>query len=87
MALLECPKCGTRFPTDNDWAKSAVSTLVVAPAVQDMATQVRCPKCHHLFAESEVRYSRAPWSKGLSVSVALVGAIVIIWAVYRLLTA
>jgi RNA polymerase subunit RPABC4/transcription elongation factor Spt4 len=54
MAEQTCPKCGTHFLTGEDWAKSAVSLLIPAPAVPDMATQLRCLHCHHLFADSDI---------------------------------
>ena len=86
MAKQTCPKCATQFPTGNGWegwAKTTLSLLVPAPAVPDMATQVRCPHCGHLFAESEVRHL-APWGKLSRVLfiIACVGAVV--WAVYQL---
>ena len=66
MVYQECPKCGTKFATGSGWANTAISTLMIAPAVPDMATQVRCPQCGHLFAESEVRYLRSSRSKSLA---------------------
>jgi predicted nucleic-acid-binding Zn-ribbon protein len=65
MSNQECPKCGSKFPTGSGWANTAISTLMIAPAVPDMATQIRCPKCGQLFAEGEVRYLRSPGSKSL----------------------
>jgi hypothetical protein len=47
MAEQTCPKCGTRFSTGEGWDKAAMSVLSQAPAVPDMATQVR----QHVFAE------------------------------------
>lgn len=61
MGKQTCPKCGNQFPTDAGWAKAAVSLLIPAPAVPDMATQVRCPQCHYLFADGEVLHlARSP---------------------------
>jgi len=84
MADQECPKCGTKFPDNAGWAKSAVSTLIIAPAVQDMATQVRCPHCQHLFAESEIRYLRSSHTKGTAVAFWLIVVTLLVWAAYRL---
>jgi len=83
MADQECPKCGARFPASDGWAKSALATLIVAPAVPDMATQVRCPQCRHLFAESEVRYQRASGARASAVALWLLGAGLVIWAIYQ----
>ena len=84
MAIQECPKCGTKFSDSSSssegWAESALSTLVMAPAIKDMGTQVRCPKCQHLFADGEIRYLRSYRSKGIWLLVLAVLA----WAVYEL---
>ena len=84
MAQQECPKCGTRFTASKDWANAAVATLIDAPAVPDMATQVRCPQCQHLFAESEIRYQRSSGLTGLAAALWLLGAAFVIWAVYQM---
>jgi uncharacterized C2H2 Zn-finger protein len=82
MGDEECPKCGAHFPAADAWAKSALSILVVAPAVQDLATQVRCPQCGHVFPEREVRHLRSSRPIGLMILLALLGASVLIWAIY-----
>jgi len=82
MGDEECPKCGAHFPTADAWAKSALSTLVVAPAVQDLATQVRCPHCGHVFPEREARHLRTSWPMGLMIFLALLVAAVLVWALY-----
>jgi uncharacterized C2H2 Zn-finger protein len=71
MANLECPRCRTRFSTSGGWENVAVSSLTMAPAVPDMATQVRCPNCGHLFAHGEIRYLNSSGSKGLIVTLLL----------------
>lgn len=84
MSEYDCPKCGTKIKADKDWAKSAVSTLIAAPAVADMATQVRCPTCHHVFSESEVGFQRSsPRSDTLVVLWVLAG-VLFMWAIYQL---
>ncbi len=83
MANLKCPKCESTFSADAGWAKSAVSLLIAAPAVPDMATQVRCPNCHHVFAEGDIRYLRSSWPKGLRTGLAVIAILVIAWVVYR----
>lgn len=81
MATLRCPRCDSGFSVGEGWAKSALSTLIAAPAVPDMATQVRCPKCQYLFAEGEVRHLRSSWSTGLDVVLLLLALAVIAWLV------
>jgi rubredoxin len=79
MATLQCPKCDYKFEADHGFAKTAVSTLIPAPAVPDMATQVRCPNCRHLFADSEVRYLSTPFSKRALAIGLLIAALVVYW--------
>ena len=85
MAGQTCPKCGTRFPDSEGWAKSALSTLIPAPAVRDRATQVRCPKCQYLFAEGEVRYWDTVRSSDSAVAILLLAAALFVWAIYKIL--
>jgi hypothetical protein len=84
MAAQTCPKCGTQFPTSEGWAKSAVSVLIAAPAVPDMATQVRCPHCHHLFADGEVRHLASSPPKASRVLFILAFFGLVVWAVFQL---
>ena len=84
MEEQTCPKCGTKFPTSDGWAKSAVSLTIAAPAVPDMATQVRCPQCHHLFADGEVRHLAASRLKVSHVLVILACLAFVAWAIYQL---
>jgi ribosomal protein S27E len=85
MAEQTCPKCGSKIPTSEGWAKATVSLLIPAPAVPDMATQVRCPHCQHLFAEGEVRYLSSSDSRFSRVLAIIVVAVVLGYAVYQLL--
>ncbi len=71
MAKVTCPRCETEVSTSGGWASAAVSTTIAAPAVPDMATQIRCPNCHHVFTESEVRHNRAPYLKARHLAWAL----------------
>ena len=78
METRTCPRCGSHVPTSHGWAKSAVSLLMQAPAIPDMATQLRCPNCQHLFADSDVRH------QGAAPGLVLVGAallVLVLWAV------
>lgn len=82
MTDQECPKCGAKFQTGQGWAESTLPTLVVAPAVPDIATQVHCSKCQYLFADGQVRFQRAGKS---GVTFWLVGVGIAFWAIYSLL--
>ncbi|MDB5825670.1 MAG: hypothetical protein JWR21_4374 [Herminiimonas sp.] len=84
MVEQTCPKCGARFRSGDAWAMGVLSAVSPAPALRDMATQLRCPRCHHVFASSDVRYL-APWSSRarLFLLTACVG--VLAWAVWHLL--
>lgn len=59
MAHLRCPHCGADLPSERTWDQVAVSTLIAAPAVPDMATQVRCNQCGRLSAASDLRLAVA----------------------------
>ena len=89
MTTLKCPKCDHHFCVGDGWAKAAVSTLIAAPAIPDMATQARCPKCHYLFAESDIRYLRSSWSwsRGLITGLSILGMAFIAWVAYQVLLA
>ena len=84
MAQQECPKCGAQFTASEGWANIAVATLIDAPAIPDMATQVRCPQCQHVFAESEIRYRRSSGLTGSAAALWLLGLGFVIWAIYQL---
>ena len=73
MSTLRCPQCDSRVPACERWAQVAVSTLIAAPAVPDMATQVHRPNCRHLFAESEIRHTNTFSVRGLLRIVVLAG--------------
>ena len=78
MSLLQCPNCDSKFKVDSGWAKTAITMMIPAPVVSDMATQARCPTCHHLFTEGEIRYLTAPVSKSILLVAALAVASVVI---------
>jgi hypothetical protein len=59
MAHLRCPHCDADMPSERTWDQVAVSTLLAAPAVPDMATQVRCGKCGRVSAASDLRVAVA----------------------------
>jgi ribosomal protein S27E len=50
-AKLKCPNCGASSANPDGWAKAAIATLMSSPAIPDMATQVRCQECQHLFTQ------------------------------------
>jgi ribosomal protein S27E len=83
MAKIKCPKCGSEVPAEDGWAKAALSTTIAAPAVPDMATQVRCPSCQVVFAQSDVIYAGASATHRLR-TIAWVGIFVAVaWVLYQ----
>lgn len=44
------------MPDQRTWAQAAIATLNSAPAVPDMATQVRCDTCGRVSSSSDLRY-------------------------------
>lgn len=84
MATLKCPHCGKPMASERTWAQAAMSTLMAAPAIPDMATQVRCPNCGRVSAASELRADGAgPFTKA-HVALWLGGLAVVVWAVVTL---
>lgn len=83
MATLKCPKCGSDVPAGGGWARAAVSLLVAAPAVPDMASQVRCPQCGHRFADGDISHLRAGSAGRTSRWLAAAALAFAAWAVYR----
>jgi hypothetical protein len=85
MASLKCPYCGASLPGHRTWAQAAVSTLIAAPAVPDMATQVRCDNCGRLSAASDVRHSAADRFKPSRILLWLAAAAVLVWVLMQFL--
>lgn len=83
MAKMQCPKCGSAVAFENGWAKAALSTTIAAPAVPDMATQVRCQVCQSVFAQSDVIHQSTGWSRRTSVLVWVSIFAAIAWAIYQ----
>jgi endogenous inhibitor of DNA gyrase (YacG/DUF329 family) len=80
MASLHCPHCGASMPNQRSWAEVAVSTLVPAPAVPDMSTQVRCNTCGRVSAASDLRYSVADRFRPKRLVLWVLVAGVLLWA-------
>lgn len=80
MASLHCPHCGASMPHQRSWAEVAVSSLVPAPAVPDMATQVRCNACGRVSAASDLRHSAADRFRPKRLVLGLLVAGVLLWA-------
>ena len=59
MESPKCPHCGAQLPIKRSWSQVVVSTLMAAPAIPDMSTQVRCDSCGQVSAASELRYTVA----------------------------
>jgi ribosomal protein S26 len=85
MASLFCPHCGAAVPSERTWAQAAVSTLITAPAVADMATQVRCSNCGRVFAASELCHTVADRFQRAQVAVWVVAAVFAAWVLWSLL--
>lgn len=79
MANVVCPQCEAEVPTSGGWAATAVSLTIAAPAVPAMATQLRCPRCHHVFAESEVRHNAPPYLKAGHLLAGLAALLLALW--------
>ena len=83
MVKMLCPRCGSEVPTEDGWAKAELSTMIPAPAIPDMASQVRCPSCKTVFAQSDVIYAGAsavPYRRGL----AWIGILAVLaWVLYQ----
>jgi len=73
MAKLQCPNCGAAVPNPDSWAKAALSTLMPAPAIPHMATQVRCQECRHVFTRFDSS-QRTGW-RALWPAVVLIAAL------------
>lgn len=80
MASLHCPHCGASMPNQRSWAEAAVSTLIAAPAVPDMATQVRCNACGRVSAASDLRHSVVGRFRQKPLVLWLVVAAALLWA-------
>lgn len=52
----QCPRCTAVFPAERAWAHRSVKALLIAPALQDLDTRVRCPSCQHVFQAQEFRF-------------------------------
>lgn len=85
VSTVQCPRCGAMFEDHDAWAGAALTSLMVAPAIDDMATQVRCPTCRHLLVESQVRYMRSTGSRVATILIWACIASIFAWAFYSLM--
>lgn len=85
MATLKCPHCGSRIESERTWVQAAVSTLMPAPAIPDMATEVRCAECGRVSAASDLRSDTADRLAKPHLALWIVGVVVVVWAVVELL--
>ena len=83
MAHLSCPHCGSRIVSERTWAQTAVSTLIAAPAVPDMATQVRCPRCGQISAASDMRVDAAGQAARAPLLLGGLAAALLAWLLLR----
>lgn len=84
MAKLKCPHCGNSIDAERTWAQAALSTLMAAPAIPDMATQVRCTKCGRVSAASDMRTDAAGNRSRLHLAAWFLGVALVVWAVVEL---
>lgn len=84
MARLKCPHCGNPIASQRTWAQAAVSTLMAAPAIPDMATQVRCAKCGRVSAASDLRTEAADKLTKPHLAMWILGVAFVAWAVVEL---
>ena len=84
MARLRCPHCGNPIASERTWAQAAVSTLMAAPAIPDMATQVRCASCGRVSAASDLRADAADKFTTAHRVLWILGAAFVVWAVVEL---
>jgi predicted RNA-binding Zn-ribbon protein involved in translation (DUF1610 family) len=84
MAAFACPHCGNPVDAGRTWAQAAVSTLMAAPAVPDMATQVRCGTCGRVWAASDMRPGTAGNGSTSRRAVWVLVAALVAWAVSEL---
>ena len=85
MASLSCPHCGAKLPSERTWAQAVVSTLITAPAVPDMATQVRCNACGRVSAASELRHTVADRFNEPRIAAWVAAAAFAAWVLWSLL--
>ena len=85
MATLKCPHCGSPIPSERTWAQAAVSSLMPAPAIPDMATQVRCAKCGHVSAACDMRTDTADKLTKAHLGLWIAAVVFAVWAVVELL--
>jgi endogenous inhibitor of DNA gyrase (YacG/DUF329 family) len=85
MASLKCPHCGASMPSDRTSAQVAVSTLIPAPAVPDMATQMRCNQCGRVSAASELRRTVADRFAPMHTVLWVLAAAFLAWVFSQLL--
>ncbi len=85
MTKLKCPYCGNDVGSRRTWAQAAVSALMAAPAVPDMATQVRCPHCGRVSAASDLRPGTADRFTKPHLALWIVGVALAAWAVAEVL--
>lgn len=85
MATLRCPHCDNPIPSERTWAQAAVSTLMPAPAIPDMATQVRCAKCGHVAAASDMRTGTADKLAKAHLGLWIAGVVLVVWALVEFL--
>jgi hypothetical protein len=86
MAWLKCPHCDAPMPDQRTWSEAALSTLIAAPAVADMATQRRCDNCGRVSAASDLRHTVADRFNTTRLLLWVVAAAFLAWVLMQLFT-
>ena len=79
IAMLRCPHCGSPVKSERTWAQAAVATLMAAPAIPQMATQVRCTACGRLSTASDLRIDAADKFTKPHLALWIVGLALLVW--------
>jgi uncharacterized C2H2 Zn-finger protein len=80
----QCPKCGAVFPANRAWAKRTVTMLMLAPALQDLDTRVRCPSCGNVFDASAYRFFGFVTPRAMRMGIVVFVALFVVAGVYFL---
>lgn len=84
MTDEQCPKCGSNFPANRAWVSRTVLGLMIAPALQDLDTRVKCPSCGAVFQATAFRFFGVVTPTALRRSLGAFFVVSIAWVIYFL---